>query len=74
MEVRFFPIGPNQKEEEMSYYLPYDFDLDEAYEDGYEDYLSGFDHYYDNPFTDEDLAYEWEEGWFDAAFDHRNRY
>lgn len=51
----------------MSYYLFYEEELDEAYEEGYEDYLNGF-HYDENPFMDEDLAFEWEEGWLDARY------
>ena len=57
----------------MGYYLPHGYELDDAYEDGYYDFLNGYS-LYENPFYDWDLAYEWEEGWFDAAFDHRNRY
>lgn len=56
----------------MSWYLPYSFELDDAFEDGYDDFFEGYS-YYDNPYDDHDydLACEWEEGWLDASCDYR---
>ena len=56
----------------MSYFYSFEQDLDDAYEEGYYDYINGY--YYDEcPFLDEDLAFEWEEGWLDARHNYRCR-
>lgn len=54
-------------------YLSYYEELDEAYEEGYHNFLEGYS-FSDCPFLDDDLAFEWEEGWLDARFDYKNRY